>query len=449
MPSKGMSMLRIVCALMTALCLLGTEAFAVQPKAIGYPRLMQGAMIGAVHPDRVLIWARVSGPFRVRAELARDRGFDDIVAAVERRASKADDYCLTLPVTGLDPDTSYYYRVLVEDKVDRYWRDRPFPSLKTAPEGPARFSLAMGSCARFSLDRVQPIWTAMADRSPDLFFWLGDNIYGDALDADILAEEYRRQRDLESYQPVMHTIPQLAVWDDHDFGINDWDKSHPTKADALEVFKQYWANGSYGTSSTPGTFFTYSYGGVDFFMLDGRYHRDRNSVPDGPNKTMLGEGQLEWLLEGLRGSSAAFKVLVCGSGWTLQKGPEGDSWSAFRTERDALFATIMRERISGVVLISGDTHMSELNVIRLGDADGYDLYELVSSPLAQRPSGRNRALSGNEERVYPAYRLSPNFGLVEFDMTVPDPVLRYNLVDVWNRDVWEPFELRASQLRAP
>ncbi|MEO1717965.1 MAG: alkaline phosphatase D family protein, partial [Planctomycetota bacterium] len=336
---------------------------------------------------------------------------------------------------------------LVDGRLDRYWRGRPAATLSTAPAGPAAFRLAMGSCARFSIDRVQPIWDVVAASEPDLFFWLGDNIYGDALDSDILADEYKRQRDIASFQPVLHTVPQLAVWDDHDFGLNDFAGDHPAKEEALEVFEQYWANGSYGTDDTPGTFFAYSYGGVEFFMLDGRYHRTPNDEPDGPNKTMLGEAQLEWLKDGLRESESPFKVIVCGSGWTLQKGPTGDSWSAFRHERDELFATIMDERIEGVVLISGDTHLGELNVIRLSDRGGYDLYELVSSPLAQVPNRRDRKLGENEERIYPAFRLSPNVGIVDFDMTSDDPVLRYNLRDVYGQNVWEPFELRASQLR--
>lgn len=434
--------------ILTCLLFLFVRAASAQSQQ-GYPRLMQGPMIGAVHPERVLLWARTSGPFPVRAELALDAGFEQIVARTEAVTTKADDYCVTLELGGLSPDSPYFARVLVNGVIDRYARDTPPIIVRTAPAGPARFRLAMGSCARYSLDRVQPIWRVVGERSPDLFFWLGDNIYGDALDSDILAEEYRRQRDLATFQPVMRRVPQLATWDDHDFGLNDRGGTHPAKADALDVFKRYWPNGAHGTPDTPGVFFDYTYGGVDFFMLDGRYHRSENNEPDGEHKHLLGPAQHAWLMDRLRASTAPFKLLVCGSGWTLQKGPTGDSWSAFKTARDRLFADIIDRGIQGVVLVSGDTHLGELNVIRLSERGGYDVYELVSSPLAQRPNAKDRPMIGSEARVRPGYRLSPNVGLIDFDMEAEDPTLTFTLVDVWGRDVWDPFVLRASDLVMP
>lgn len=427
--------------------LLAAAASVSMAQPVGSPRLMQGPMIGAVHRESVLLWARLSGAFEATAELASDASFEHVVSRDTRSADKASDYCLTFELAGLEPGTSYYYRVLVQGEVDRYSRDLPVHTLRTAPEGPAKFRLAMGSCARFGLDRRQPIWRVVAEREPDLFFWMGDNMYGDALDPDILAEEYRRQRDLADFQPVMARVPQLAIWDDHDFGLNDYHGGHPAKAEALRVFRAYWPNGSAGTAEAPGVYFQYRYGGVDFFMLDCRYHRSPNEAKDGPDKTMLGKEQLAWLIDGLRESEAPFKVLVCGSGWTLQKGPTGDSWAGFAHEREELFGTIMREKIGGVVLMSGDTHLGELNVIHASTPGGYDLYDLVSSPLAQRPNTKIRAMVGDEERVRPGYPLSPNVGIADFDMTGEDPVLRFNLVDVWGRDVWTAFELRASALQ--
>ena len=97
-------------------------------------------------------------------------------------------------------------------------------------------------------------------------------------------------------------------------------------------------------ADTPGVFFRYEYGGVDFFVLDGRYHRDPNGSPDGPGKTMLGAAQLAWLEAGLRASRAPFKLLVSGSGWSMADGPQGDTWAAFRHERDALFDFIRDQR---------------------------------------------------------------------------------------------------------
>ena len=321
---------------------------------VGYPRFMQGPMVGAVTSDEITIWGRLSGAFT--GEIEYDTSIDFTQpSSLMLSATKENDYTLKWTLKGLQPDTRYYYRFKVEGKRPRYQRGLlPFYSETAPAEGSkTRFRIAFGSCPRYQLDREQGIWSTILQSQPDLFFWLGDNIYGDSLDPDILAEEYRRQRDVATLQPMIQTVPQLAVWDDHDFGLNDYDRRHPRKAEALEVFEHYWANPAYGLPDVPGVFFEYSYGGVDFFFLDCRYYRDPNKEPDHPGKTLLGKAQLEWLQEALQSSEAPFKVLISGSGWSKGKGPGGDSWASYLHERDALFDFIRDNQINGVSCFRG------------------------------------------------------------------------------------------------
>ena len=168
-------------------------------------------------------------------------------------------------------------------------------------------------------------------------------------------------------------------------------------------------------------------------------------MPDGPNKTFLGERQLNWLMDGLRQSRAPFKVLVNGSGWTSLKGPRGDSWASALHERDRLFDFLRDEEVPGVLLISGDTHQGELNCIPWSEHGGYDLYEFVSSPLAQGTSGKvQRRLPEIYMRDW--YGDAPNFGYMVFDLTEKDPLVRYNLIDVFGDADSEWIEIRASEL---
>src|SRR5690606_19440841 len=131
-------------------------------------------------------------------------------------------------------------------------------------------------------------------------------------------------------------------------------------------------------------------------------------------KTFLGADQLQWLKNGLNASTAPFKVLVCGSGFNNGKGPGGDSWSSALHERNALFDFIRDEAIGGVILMSGDTHVGELNAIPWSERGGYDFYELVSSPLAQTAS-TNLTGRSPEARIRTTYNLASNAGLLEFD----------------------------------
>ncbi len=441
MPNRGTQWMTFL-GVLVCLFLFSGQAGAATSN-IGYPRAMEGPMVGYVTPDTISIWVRLAGEFRVQVEHSASPDFSGSRKTEAVKPSKeTDDYTAVLRMTGLEPSTTYHYRILINGQKDPYLGTY---TARTAPDGPARFKAAFGSCPRYQRDPVQPIWLGLAKLRPDIFFWIGDNIYGDTLLPEMLAEEYRKQLSVPNLRPFLASVPQLAVWDDHDFGLNDHDRTNPVKEAALAVFRQYWANPSHGLLETPGVFFNYSYGGVDFFFLDCRYYRDPNVDPDGPEKTFLGAGQLAWLKEGLARSTAPFKVLVSGSGWSNAKGTGGDSWASCLRERDALFDFIRDQSVPGVLLISGDTHTGEFNAIPWSEKGGYDYYDLVSSPLAQQASTgwRNRF---PELRVRTPYE-GVNAGLMEFDLTVSPPTVSLNLVDVDGNPVWTPVTLTADDLR--
>ncbi len=416
------------------------RALAATP---GYPRLMEGPMIGAVTSDSITFWGRASGEFDVDVEYSTDRQFTAPQRSAAVRATADSDFTVRVTVGGLAPATRYYYRLRVDGIPDRY-RLTPFWT-RTAPAGAAPFRLAFGSCARHQLDSDQPIFHAISASEPDLFFWLGDNIYADSVSTFVFAEDYRRQRAIASTLPLTRTVPQLAIWDDHDFGLNNSDATNPARDAALAAFRNYWANPSFGLPDSPGVFFRYAYGGVDFFMLDGRYNRNPNTDPDSPTKTMLGARQGEWLRQELLASRAPFKVLVCGSGWSFEDGPTGDTWAAFLTERDALFDFIRDRGIEGVFCLSGDTHFGELNCIPWSERGGYDIYDLVSSPLAQA-TGTSFLDSEPEIRIRSPWFRTVNFGLLDFEWE-PEPKVTFTLRDVRGDRAFDALILTPTDLK--
>src|SRR5690606_21162976 len=131
----------------------------------------------------------------------------------------------------------------------------------------------------------------------------------------------------------------------------------------------------------------------------------------------------------LKRSAAPFKVLAIGGGWSSAENEAGgDSWAVYMTERNEIFDFIRDEDIGGVVCISGDSHMGELNCIPWSERGGYDIYDFCSAPLAQVPAAKH-ARQVPEVRVRDVWTRTVVVGLLRFDLTGDTPTLTYTLHD--------------------
>ena len=197
------------------------------------------------------------------------------------------------------------------------------------------------------------------------------------------------------------------------------------KQPTLELFRQNWNNPGYGDEEWPACWYRFSLGDVDFFMLDGRFYRT-NPFADSP--TMLGPAQKAWLLEGLRSSSATFKVLVSPVPWSFESKPGSrDTWNGFQEERREIFSFLATEGIEGVLLLSADRHRSE--AWRIEAEAPYPLYELSSSRLT------NVHYHSPVPGTLFSYNETCSFGLVTFDTERDDPEARFEVVDIDGRVV--------------
>lgn len=402
------------------------------------PRLMQGPMLGEVTHSSARIWARVGGEHELVVCYSPSPRFAKALYSESVRALPENDYCVEIQLEDLDPGSFYYYKILLDgQELDSPAESEGYPLL-TAP-GPnhlAKFTIAFGSAARVDADGLQAIWLQVQNARPHAFIWLGNNAPIAQLTPEFQAEHYRRQRDVPFLQPLLRSIPQLATWD------ADRTLSGRASTEALDVFQRYWANPKADHPDARGAYFKYAYGSVDFFVLDAYTHRDEQGA-----STILGERQLRWLKNHLAASDARFKILLSSASWSNAPEVARDSWLAFPAERADLFGFIKEEDIHGVVLVSGDDDEAEIKALPFSDEGAYDLYELVSSPLAQEPQQAYQEDSQTTIAIQEPYAESMNFGLLSFDMTVEDPTLSFEVVNVFGNSVYPPFVLRASELR--
>jgi alkaline phosphatase D len=393
--------MRSVLTFVTAVLLMGNVA--------AQNGIIAGPMLGQVELRTASIW--VEGGSDAKTVALKYWKKSDLKTVKTKNFlfnKEADFKPMQIEIGALEPNTTYEYSIIYNGLVTKtggsfttkeLWQWR-----KSAPD----FSFLAGSCAYFNepvYDRPgkpyggdSSIFNTMAKEKASFMLWLGDNWY--TREADYFSEWglwYRASKDrrLPILQNFWKAMPHYAIWDDHDYGPNDADKSYILKQQSRNVFKSYWANPSYGQNDE-GIYTKMSYGDVDFFMMDDRYFRSADAMQpmiDGkPNadKKMWGDKQLSWLKSALLSSNAVFKIIVTGS-QTLNPASPFDCLQHYPVEFNDLMQYLQNEKVNGVMLITGDRHHSE--IIKYERAGTYSLYDITSSPLT---SGIGK-VSGNEK----------------------------------------------------
>lgn len=276
----------------------------------------------------------------------------------------------------------------------------------TARPMPDVFRIGFGSCFRNSANTV-PLSHVVA-RNPDVFVWLGDNIYADTTDPAVFKKKYAALGANPSFQALWNLCPNFASWDDHDFGLDDGGADFTGKDVSKEAFLEFWQVPENDPRRTrKGLYHSQLIGQGDrtvrLIQLDNRYFRtDRNKA----NATMLGEEQWTWLEEQLQ-APATFKIIT--SGITVLPDVGWEGWHQYRGEQAKLKELIKRHNIEGVMFVTGDRHWSDLSRVTAGV--NYPLYELCASSLDQ-----SLAPQANPMRVGDVTN-EPNFGMIEINWT--------------------------------
>ena len=404
--------------------------------------LVAGPMAGPAALREAAVWLQADATATARIEFWGPDGKRRHSAGV--RLAEADAYAATLHLTGLEPGTRYSYQVQFDGAAAGPAATIVTPALWQWRGDPPQFTVLAGSCAFINdppYDRPgkpyggsSAIFAAMAARQPDLTLWLGDNLYFREVDFSPwgMAERYRLTRALPELQPLLKTGQHAAIWDDHDYGPNDANASWIHKGESLNLFRRYWPNPSYGLPETPGVFTVVSAGDADFFLLDDRYHRDADRMPEDRHKSMLGAAQLRWLQNALLNSTATFKIVANGS-QMLNERNRKEGWNHFVDERAGFLAWLARSGISGVLFLSGDQHHTEL--LKLERHGSYPLYELTCSPLTSR-SHDVAALRDNPAVVAGTLVGEQNFCALEFRGSRGERAVTLKSYAVDGRELW-------------
>lgn len=389
-----------------------------RPRLTGDPFTL-GVASGDPTPDRCVIWTRLApDPFAplggmdgtkttVGWEVATDEAFSRVVRKGRSVAAPELGFSVHVDVEGLEPDRWYFYRFMVGEGPS------PVGRLRTTPAAGAETPLdfAFVSCQHYE----QGLYTAfehMAREELDLVAHLGDYIYEYAAFEGrvrahhghevMVVQDYRNRYAQYKLDPALqaaHALcPWIVTWDDHEvdnnyadlvgeLGFESEEQMHLRRAAAYQAWWEHqpvrvprarsWGDLSIQRSTAWGSL-------ARFWVMDTRQHRSDQACGDGtrevpcpgwddPSRTMLGDAQERWLLDGMSASSARWQVLaqqIMMAPFDGDPGPDTftsmDQWSGYPAARERLLRGIADRAPGRTVVITGDIHSNWVNDLRSG-----------------------------------------------------------------------------------
>jgi alkaline phosphatase D len=316
--------------------------------------------------------------------------------------------------------------------------------LPRAQDG-GRLRIGVASCA--DQTKPQPIWDAALAERCDFFVFGGDNVYASEppFTRAKLREAYEQLAAKPNFERLRSGQAHLAVWDDHDYGLNDGGAEFTHKQESKDEFLRFWRvpaddlrrsrDGLYQAQ-------TLQVGRrrVQIIGLDTRWFRSalkpsdergakgkERYVPDADaGKTMLGEAQWRWLAAQLREPAdvrvivSSIQCIVEGHGW--------ERWGNLPLERERLDRLLRDSDARGVVVLSGDRHIG--GIYREAHAGlPQPLYEMTSSGVTHPWA---TAAEAGPNRLGPLVTVQ-HYGVLDIDFGARKLVL--SLRDVDNRVV--------------
>ncbi len=315
-----------------------------------------------------------------------------------------------------------------------------------APNQPGGESLRIGVASCADQAKPQPIWDAALQQRCGYFVFAGDNVYAsEPFAIDTLRQAYAALAAKTNFQTLRNTTPHLAVWDDHDYGVNDGGAEFAHKQASKDEFLRFWrASADDPRRSREGLYHaqTIERSGrrVQVIGLDTRWFRSplkptdlrgasgrQRYRPDAdPAKTMLGQAQWRWLETQLR-ERADVRVIVS-SVQCVVEGHGWERWGNLPAERERLYRLIRDTQARGVVIISGDRHIGAL--YRETNATlPYALHEMTSSGVTHPWTA---AAEDGPNRIGPLVTV-PHYGLIDIDFAARQITLSLRGID--NRSV--------------
>ena len=325
--------------------------------------------------------------------------------------SVENDYAVQWKLDGLRPGTKY--AVVVQAKSAE--SDEPTAVVRgrfqTAPKAGAKrdVKFCMTTCHDFIRrddgDNGHKIYPAMTAMAPDFVIHAGDIEYYDkpdpwALTIDLMRFKWQRIFALPNNREFYSDTTTYFLKDDHDTLTNDcWPGQMYGAVSFAQGVKLF--NEEQFPSHTP-RYKTIRWSkDLQIWLLEGRDFRSPNNMPDGPEKTILGDEQKTWLFSTLADSTAKFKVVVSPTpivGPDRNNKKDNHANDVFEYEGNEIRAQLAA--IENLIVLCGDRHWQyasmdeKTGLWEFGCGPGSEKHQLGWKPGDKRPVHRFLRVKG-------------------------------------------------------
>ncbi len=422
----------------------------------GAPTPTHGPVVTEVRPDSAILWARAPGPGTLELRVQPNPGNNQKLMI--RKVDASHDQTARWQLLSLTPGRTYMVEVTYEDPdgrrsdpVEATFHTAPLPFL------PAEVRFAMsgdlggqGRCRRIGDTESKsgyPIFSAIAALQPDFFIMNGDQIYADGtcpaegpepnelhgpwtntpgpaisvadpnIDwsmrpdlRQIFWDHWRYNRAERHFQELLRRTAYYPQWDDHEI-INDqgaaWNRlsaapERPGYEALVQVGTGAWHDYNAVEASVRGRgglYRSFRWGrDVELFLVDARSFRSPNTAPDSAEqpKTMLGEAQRQWLIDGITRSEATWKIVSVDVPLAAPSGSDpdhngrdswasGDSATGFERELGQIVLALDQAHVKNLVFAATDVHYAQITRFAPdpdGDGEPLLMHEVIAGPLS-------------------------------------------------------------------
>lgn len=269
---------------------------------VGTYAFPQGVMSGDPRSTSAVLWTRCvcsdgqDKSVALELQVSASEDFATLVGKVELSANATYDHTVRAKLTGLAPDTLYWYRFVAGRDASPVGRTRTAP----AADASRALRFAWFTCQDWSVNHWAAL-TLMAEEDLDFTVHLGDYIYetvgaafqsgaveaahpkivlpdGEALaDGSVAALTladyrtlYRTYRGDARIQALHAKFPLIAIWDDHEFSDDCWqDHQTYTNANLQQTARRRAANQAWAE------YMPVDFGDVSFDLADPAYDNIR------------------------------------------------------------------------------------------------------------------------------------------------------------------------------